>query len=124
VARPGTPGPSRILVVEDDPAIARVLFRLLSRPGCAVVRASDGVEGVDLFDRETPDLVVLDLGLPGLDGWEVLRHIRSAGSVPVVIVTSDVRSLDRSLDEGANAFVTKPFDNEQLVAQVGSLLDA
>jgi DNA-binding response OmpR family regulator len=108
--------------VEDDPAIARVLSRLLTRLGCAVVGAADGSEGVGIFDRETPDLVVLDLGLPGLDGWEVLRHIRSAGAVPVVIVTSDVGSHDRGLNEGANAFVTKPFDNEQLLAQVGSLL--
>jgi DNA-binding response OmpR family regulator len=92
MALPGTPGPSKILVVEDDPAIARVLFRLFSRRGCAVVRAADGAEGVDRFDHDPPDLVVLDLGLPELDGWEVLRHIRSAGSVPVVIVTSDVRS--------------------------------
>jgi DNA-binding response OmpR family regulator len=122
MAMPGTPSRSKILVVEDDPAIARVLFMLFSRRGCAVVRAADGAEGVDLFDQETPNLVVLDLGLPELDGWEVLRHIRSAGSVPVVIVTSDVRSHDRSLNEGASAFLTKPFDNEQLVAQVGSLL--
>ncbi len=111
-----------ILVVEDDPAIARVLIRLLNRLGCEVVRGADGPEGVGLFDREAPDLVVLDLGLPDFDGWEVLRHIRSAGSVPVVIVTSDVGCHDRGLNEGANAFLTKPFDNQQLVAQVGSLL--
>jgi DNA-binding response OmpR family regulator len=119
---PGTTVPNKVLVVEDDPAIARVLSRLLTRIGCAVVQAADGSEGVGVFDRETPDLVVLDLGLPSLDGWGVLRHIRGSGSVPVVIVTSDVQSHDRSLVEGANAFLSKPFDNNELVAQVGSLL--
>jgi DNA-binding response OmpR family regulator len=118
----GTPIATKILVVEDDPAIARILSRLLTRLGSAVVHAADGSEGVGAFDRETPDLVVLDLGLPGLDGWEVLRHIRSSSSVPVVIVTSDVHSHDRSLDEGANAFLSKPFNNDELVAEVGSLL--
>lgn len=121
---PGTPLHPKILVVEDDPAIARVLSRLLARLGGSVVHAADGSAGVDAFDRDTPDLVVLDLGLPVLSGWEVLRHIRSTGPVPVVIVTSDVHSHDRSLDEGANAFVSKPFNNEELVARVGSLLAA
>jgi DNA-binding response OmpR family regulator len=119
---PGTPDHTKILVVEDDPAIARVLSRLLSRLGCVVVQAADGCEGVGAFDRETPNLVVLDLGLPGLDGWQVLRHIRSSGSVPVVIVTSDVHCHDRSLDAGANAFLSKPFNNDELIAEVGSLL--
>ncbi len=119
---PEAPAPTKILVVEDDPAIARVLSLLLRRAGCTVVRAADGSEGVALFDVEAPDLVVLDLALPNINGWGVLRHIREAGSVPVVIVTSDIRSEDRSLDEGANAFVTKPFNNDQLLAQVGSLL--
>ena len=114
--------PTKILVVEDDPAIARILCLLLDRLGCAVVRAADGTEGVGLFDEESPDLVVLDLALPGLDGLGVLRHIRTVSSVPVVIVTSDVRSRERSLVEGASAFVTKPFDNDQLLAKVGSLL--
>jgi DNA-binding response OmpR family regulator len=122
MALPGTPVSSKVLVVEDDPAIARVLSRLLTRFGCAVVQAADGPDGVGAFDRETPDLVVLDLGLPVLDGWEVLRHIRSSGSVPVVIVTSDVHNHDRSLDEGANAFLSKPFNNDELLARVGSLL--
>jgi DNA-binding response OmpR family regulator len=112
----------KVLVVEDDPAIARVLSLLLDRGGRVVVRAQDGTAGVALFDVETPDLVVLDLALPGLDGWAVLRHIRAAGSVPVVIVTSDIQSHDRSVAEGADAFVTKPFDNDQLMAQVDALL--
>ena len=86
------------------------------------MRAADGPAGVNLFDVEAPDLVVLDVALPGLDGWGVLRHIRAAGSVPVVMVTSDIHSHDRSVAEGADAFVTKPFDNDDLMARVDALL--
>jgi two-component system response regulator ResD len=122
VTQGGEGSSGKVLVVEDDPAIARILCLLLDRAGRAVVRAEDGCRGVALFDDEVPDLVVLDVGLPGLDGWEVLRHIRAAGSVPVVMVTSDVRSEDRSVAEGADAFLTKPFDNDQLMARVDALL--
>ncbi len=113
-----------VLVVEDDPAIARVLGLLLERSGFVVNRAEDGLTAVDRFDREPPDLVLLDVSLPDIDGWTVLRHIRddSASAVPVVIVTSHVQSRDRSLAEGADDFVAKPFDNSELVAKVDALL--
>jgi DNA-binding response OmpR family regulator len=113
-----------VLVVEDDPAIARVLRLLLERSGFVVNPAGDGLTAVDRFDREPPDLVLLDVALPDIDGWTVLRHIRgdSASDVPVVVVTSHVQSRDRSLAEGADAFVAKPFDNAELVAQVDALL--
>jgi DNA-binding response OmpR family regulator len=115
---------SRVLVVEDDPAIALVLRRLLERSGFVVNRAEDGLTAVDRFDRDPPDLVLLDVTLPDIDGWTVLRHIRgeSASAVPVVVVTSHVQSRDRSLAEGADAFLAKPFDNSELVAQVDALL--
>ncbi|HEY3810821.1 MAG TPA: response regulator [Acidimicrobiales bacterium] len=114
--------PGKILVVEDDPAIARILCLLLQRSGRAVLQAADGRGGMALFDDQQPDLVVLDLALPGVDGWGVLRYIRAASAIPVVVVTSDVRSADRSRAEGADAFVTKPFDNQALVEQVDVLL--
>jgi two-component system response regulator ResD len=112
----------RVLVIEDDPAIRRVLSLLLERAGCVVSRAEDGPDGVTRFDEERPDLVLLDVALPGIDGWAVLRHIRAASLVPVVVVTSNVHTRDRSLAEGADAFVTKPFDNSELLAQVEALL--
>jgi DNA-binding response OmpR family regulator len=110
--------------VEDDPAIARVLGLLLERSGFVVSQAENGLAAVDCFDREPPDLVLLDVALPDIDGWTVLRHIRSASAsaVPVVVVTSHVQSRERSLEEGADAFVAKPFDNSELVAQVDALL--
>jgi DNA-binding response OmpR family regulator len=113
---------ARVLVVEDDPAIARILALLLQRSGRVVDQADDGPAGVEHFDRQQPDLVLLDVTLPGIDGWEVLRHIRDVSPVPVVIVTSNVHSRERSLAEGADAFVTKPFDNSALMAQVDALL--
>ena len=113
---------ARVLVVEDDPAIARVLGLLLERAGFVVDQAGDGPAAVDHFDREQPDLVLLDVTLPGIDGWTVLRHIRGASLVPVMVVTSNVHTRDRSLAEGADAFVTKPFDNTELIAQVDALL--
>jgi DNA-binding response OmpR family regulator len=115
---------ARVLVVEDDPAIARVLGLLLERSGFVVNQAENGLTAVDRFDREPPDLVLLDVALPDIDGWTVLRHIRggSASSVPVVVVTSHVQTRERSLEEGADAFVAKPFDNSELVAQVDALL--
>jgi DNA-binding response OmpR family regulator len=115
-------GRARVLVVEDDPAIARVLGLLLERAGFDVDQAGDGPSAVDHFDRERPDLVLLDVTLPGVDGWTVLRHIRGASLVPVMVVTSNVHTRDRSLAEGADAFVTKPFDNAELMAQVDALL--
>lgn len=115
---------ARVLVVEDDPAIARVLALLLERSGFVVNQAENGLTAVDRFDREPPDLVLLDVALPDIDGWTVLRHIRggSASAVPVVVVTSHVQSRERSLEEGADAFLSKPFDNSELVAQVDALL--
>jgi DNA-binding response OmpR family regulator len=117
---------AKVLVVEDDPAIARVLRLLLERSGFVVNRAEDGLTAVDRFDQEPPDLVLLDVTLPDIDGWTVLRHIRAASepasAVPVVVVTSQVQSRDRSVAEGADAFVAKPFDNSELVAQVDALL--
>jgi DNA-binding response OmpR family regulator len=113
---------AKVLVVEDDPAIARVLGLLLERAGFVVDQAGDGPSAVDHFDREQPDLVLLDVTLPGIDGWTVLRHIRGASLVPVMVVTSNVNTRDRSLAEGADAFVTKPFDNAELIAQVDALL--
>jgi DNA-binding response OmpR family regulator len=113
---------AKVLVVEDDPAIARVLGLLLERSGLAVDQAGDGPTAIACFDREPPDLVLLDVALPGIDGWTVLRHIRGASPVPVVVVTSFVASRDRSLAEGADAFICKPFDNADLMAQIGALL--
>ena len=114
----------RVLVVEDDPSVAEVVARYLERDGFMVTRASDGREALGRAVAETPDLVVLDLSLPGVDGLEVLRRLRALGPVPVVILTARGEEIDRiqGLELGADDYVVKPFSPRELVARVRAVL--
>lgn len=111
---------ARILVVDDDPAILRVLMRNLSARGFQVVAAATAADGIKLYAETHPDLVILDLGLPDLDGVEVIRRLRSNGNTPVIVLS--VRETERdkvlALDEGADDYLTKPFSVEELLARV------
>ncbi|MCB1259312.1 MAG: response regulator transcription factor [Acidimicrobiales bacterium] len=114
-----------IVVVEDDPSIADLIDLYLRRAGWRVLLASDGAHGLDLVRRHTPDLVVLDVGLPGdLDGFDVCRTIRSTSAVPVVMLTARDGEIDRvlGLELGADDYVTKPFSPRELVARVKAIL--
>ena len=119
-------GPSaRVLVVEDDEAIADVLRRSLRAEGHEVQSAGDGAEALTAAERFSPDLVVLDLGLPRLDGMEVLRRIRADGSdVPMLILTARTETDDRveGLDSGADDYLPKPFERAELLARIRALL--
>lgn len=101
-------------VVEDDPAIVRLLRRNLELDGFEVIVAPDGVTALDQFEDETPDLVVLDIGIPKLSGLEVCRHLRDSSDVPVIIVTSLGQDGDvvRGLDAGADDYLCKPFNGQ------------
>jgi len=114
----------RILVIEDDPDIWRLLEVLLRRAGFEPLWASDGLQGLRRFGADSPDLVLLDVGLPELDGWEVLERIRDVGRVPVLLLTARGLETDkvRGLLGGADDYLTKPFDNDELVARIGVLL--
>ncbi len=116
--------PARILVVEDDADIWRSLELLLRRAGYAPLWAADGHDGLRRFGADRPDLVVLDLSLPGLDGWAVLERMRHVSSVPVMLLTARGLETDkvRGLLGGADDYLTKPFSNEELVARVAALL--
>ena len=113
-----------ILVVEDEPAIARLIRDYLERAGFAVRTASDASTAVTLAGAEPPDLVVLDLGLPGGDGLDVIRALRSSSLTPIIVVTARGDETDRvvGLELGADDYVVKPFSPRELVARVRSVL--
>ncbi|MFE1434667.1 response regulator transcription factor [Streptomyces griseoaurantiacus] len=115
---------ARILVVDDDPTVAEVVSGYLDRAGYVVDRAEDGPAALDRAAAHRPDLVVLDLMLPGMDGLEVCRRLRENGPVPVVMLTARGDEDDRilGLEVGADDYVTKPFSPRELVLRVQSVL--
>jgi DNA-binding response OmpR family regulator len=114
----------RVLVVEDDPVINQAVSDRLEAEGYAVVRAWDGPGAVAAYGEHAPDLVVLDLMLPGFDGYEVCRRIQADRPVPVLMLTARAEESDVlvGLGVGADDYLTKPFRMRELVARVGALL--
>jgi two-component system response regulator MprA len=114
----------RILIIEDDPAILKVLQRGLAYDGYTVDIATDGRTGLNLARDHRPDLVILDWMLPGLDGLEVCRRLRSGGSLPILMLTAKDTIQDRvqGLDAGADDYMVKPFNLDELTARVRALL--
>ena len=116
--------PQRILVVDDEPEIVRVLRGYLERSGFEVLTAYDGPEALRRARQEAPDLIVLDLMLPGMDGLDVAREIRRASQMPIIMVTARVDETDRvlGLELGADDYVLKPFSPREVVARVRAVL--
>jgi DNA-binding response OmpR family regulator len=117
--------PPRVLVVEDDDAIAQVLQRSLRMEGYDVKLAGDGVSALDLAHAFLPDLVILDLGLPGLDGIDVAKTLRQGDDdVPILVLTARdaVESRVEGLDSGADDYLVKPFERQELLARLRALL--
>jgi two-component system, OmpR family, response regulator MprA len=114
----------RVLVVEDDAEIADVLRRSLRQEGYEVKTSADGVDALDVATGFVPDLVVLDLGLPRLDGVEVCRRLRAEGDVPILMLTARAETEDRvsGLDSGADDYLVKPFERQELLARIRALL--
>lgn len=112
--------PSRILVVDDDLAIAEMIGIVLRGKGFEVMTAPDGASALDAFDRLRPDVVLLDLMLPGMDGIEVCRELRRRSGAPVIMLTarSDTSDVVEGLEAGADDYLTKPFQPEELVARI------
>ena len=113
-----------ILVVDDDADIRTLVAELLQRAGHGVIQAPDGETGLKLFYAQQPDLVLLDVSMPGLDGWEVLTRIRELSDVPVLMLTARAGELEkvRGLRGGADDYVTKPFGRQELLARVDAAL--
>jgi two-component system, OmpR family, KDP operon response regulator KdpE len=116
--------PTTILVVDDEPAIRRLLRTSLGGQGFGVVEAGSGAEALQQIEREKPDLLILDLGLPGVSGIEVIRSVRVGSSLPIIVlsVRDDERGKVEALDLGADDYVTKPFGTEELVARIRTAL--
>src|SRR3954470_23150116 len=116
--------PARVLVVDDDPTVAEVVTGYLDRAGYAVDRAEDGPDALSRAAAHWPDLVVLDLMLPGMDGLEVCRRMRARGPVPVIMLTARGDEEDRvlGLELGADDYVVKPFSPRELTARVRAVL--
>ena len=115
---------TRVLIIEDDPSIAEAVRRVVAKQHGTGVVANDGRGGLRNFFEERPDLVVLDIGLPGMDGWEVLERIRDLSEVPVLILTAHDLEQDkvRGLTNGADDYLTKPFGVQELGARIQALL--
>lgn len=111
---------TRILVVDDDSVLQRTLRINLRARGHEVLLAGSGRQALDYFDSEPPELVILDLGLPDLDGVEVLRRLRKRSAVPVIVLSARQEADDKveALDEGADDYVSKPFSIDELLARV------
>ena len=114
----------RILVIEDEANIVRFVSALLEANGYQVICAKNGNTGLMCFSSHKPDLVILDLGLPDIDGTQVLKEIRTQSLTPVIVLSARDRESDKveALDLGANDYVTKPFGSAELVARIRSVL--
>jgi two-component system response regulator MprA len=114
----------KILIIEDDEAILKVLQRVLSYEGYEVFKALNGQQGLNSARENRPDLVILDVMLPGMDGLEVCRRLRLGGSIPILMLTAKDTIQDRvtGLDAGADDYLVKPFEVEELLARLRALL--
>ena len=114
----------KILVVDDEPSITKSIQYSLEKEGYTVIVTDNGIDAVEIAKKESPDLVILDLGLPGLDGYEVCRIIRNSMPVPILILTAKGEEIDKvvGLEIGADEYVTKPFSLRELQARIKALL--
>lgn len=113
-----------ILIIEDEPELVKVLRSYLEQAGFKVLTAYRGDNGLSTWDNKQPDLVILDLNLPGMDGLDVAREIRRKGDTPIIMLTARVEEMDQliGLELGADDYITKPFSPRVVVARVRALL--
>jgi len=115
---------SKVLVVDDEPTVREVVVSYLRRDGHEVAEAGDGYTALELLDADPPDLIVLDMMLPGVNGFDILRRVRSVSSIPVIMLTARAEESDRvaGLELGADDYVVKPFSPRELAARVNGVL--
>ena len=114
----------KVLIVDDEANIVDFIGDYLTEEGYSVVKASDGIEALDKVHRDAPDLILLDIMMPGLDGFEVCKQIRAESTVPIVMVTAKGNDVDKivGLEIGADDYISKPFNPRELVAQIEAIL--
>ena len=114
----------KILVVEDEEGIRVFLTTRLSRAGYTVVEALNGLEGLQKFYSDRPDIVILDIAMPEMDGWQTLQRIREVSTVPILMLTAAAQEQEkiRGLEEGADDYITKPFSGDELLARISAVL--
>ncbi|MBP1582280.1 MAG: response regulator transcription factor [Oscillospiraceae bacterium] len=114
----------KILVADDDRNIAELLRLYLEKEGYSVTLACDGVDAMEKFNSETPDIILLDIMMPRLDGWQVCREIRQKSSCPIIMLTAKGETFDKvlGLELGADDYVVKPFDSKEIVARIKAVL--
>ncbi|MBR5428353.1 MAG: response regulator transcription factor [Clostridia bacterium] len=114
----------KIMIVDDDSNICELLRIYLEKDGFTTVIANDGLQAVNMFTKEAPNLILLDIMLPGLNGWQVCRKIRASSSCPIIMITAKGETFDKvlGLELGADDYIVKPFDNKEVVARVKAVL--
>jgi len=115
--------PLKVLTIDDDTAMTELIGLLLRSYGLQVISANDGEQGLQLARTEAPDLIMLDLTMPGLDGWEVCKTIRTFSKVPVIILSAldDPAIISSALDAGADDYMVKPVPSSVLIAHINNL---
>ncbi len=110
----------RVLVVDDDKNICELLRLYLEKEGYGVILAHDGEEAEVKFNALKPDIILLDIMLPGIDGWQVCREIRKKSNVPIIMITAKVETFDKvlGLELGADDYIVKPFDTKEVIARI------
>lgn len=115
---------TKILLVDDDPNIRQLVNLYLEKEGYEVIMAARGDEAVNLFKATPPNLILLDLMLPGMDGWQVCREVRKVSNIPIIMLTAKDETFDKvlGLELGADDYIVKPFDTKELVARIKAVL--
>ena len=114
----------KIMIVDDDPNILQLINLYLTREGFEVVQAQRGDEALKLFKSAPPNLILLDVMLPGIDGWQVCREVRKVSNIPIIMLTAKDETFDKvlGLELGADDYIVKPFDTKELVARIKAVL--
>lgn len=114
----------RVLIIEDDPNIAELIRLYLEKDGAQVVISHDGKDGLDTFQKIHPDIILLDIMLPELDGWTVCREIRKTSDTPIIMLTAKDETVDKvtGLSLGADDYISKPFDMKEVIARIHAVL--